>query len=68
MRKEGGAPALTAVKFFFHVQQHRFGNVGLVDVSQCVLNLGLLLRYEVFYFLGSFVVHIVQLWLVTADS
>ena len=68
IRKEGGAPALTSVKWFFHVQQHRFGNVGTMDVSWCVLNLVLLIRYEVLYVLGCFVVHIVQLWLVPAHS
>ena len=62
MQKEGGAPALTNVKWFFHVQQNCFGNVGMVDVSWRVLNLGLLLRYEVLYILGSFIVHLVQLW------
>ena len=68
MRKEGGTPALTAMKWFFHMRQHRFVNVGKMDVSRCVLNLGLLLRYEGSYVLGFFVVHLVQLWLVTTHS
>ena len=68
MQKEGGEPALTAVKWFFHVQKYCFGNVGTVNVSRCVLNLGLLLRYEVFYTLGIFIVHLVQLWLIPSHS
>ena len=51
MQKEGGAPTLTDVKWFLHVQQLRFGNVGAVYVSRCVLNLGLLLLYSAFYIL-----------------
>ena len=68
IQTEWGAPALTAVKWFFHVQQHRFTNVDAVDVRWCVLNLGLLLHYEVIYVLGSFIVHLVQLWLISSHS
>ena len=68
IRKEGGAPALTAVKWFLHMQKHHFVNVGTVDVRRCVLKLGLLLLYEVFYLLVSFIFHLVQMWLIPSHS
>ena len=44
------------------------GNFGTIYVSRYVLNLVLLLRYEVFHVLGIFVVYLVQLWSVLALS
>ena len=61
MQREGGCAGPDSRVMVILCVTTSFGNVGTVDVSRFVLNLGLLLHYEVFYVLGIFIVHLVQL-------